>query len=58
MEEVKVSPLLETQALSILKAKSPLDSPNFNPTEYLNKLFPNGILSVVYFARLVLTITN
>ncbi|KAI8990308.1 vacuolar protein sorting-associated protein 53 [Pilobolus umbonatus] len=38
---VEISPELETQALSILKAKSPLDSPDFNPIEYLNKLFVN-----------------
>ncbi|KAI8646117.1 Vps53-like protein [Parasitella parasitica] len=37
---VKVSPHLETKALSILNVKSPLDSPDFDPTQYLNKLFP------------------
>lgn len=39
---VKVSPHLETKALSILNVKNPLDSPDFDPTQYLNKLFPNG----------------
>lgn len=38
---VKVSPHLETKALSILQVKNPLDSPDFDPTEYINKLFPN-----------------
>lgn len=40
---VKVSPHLETKALSILNVKNPLDSPDFDPTQYLNKLFPTGI---------------
>ncbi|GAA5817199.1 hypothetical protein MFLAVUS_010742 [Mucor flavus] len=38
---VKVSPHLENKALSILNVKNPLDSPDFDPTQYLNKLFPN-----------------
>ncbi|KAL7331154.1 Vacuolar protein sorting-associated protein 53 [Mucor circinelloides] len=37
---VKVSPHLETKALSILNVKNPLDSPDFDPIQYLNKLFP------------------
>lgn len=41
----KVSPHLETKALSILNVKNPLDSPDFDPTQYLNKLFPNGNFS-------------
>lgn len=40
---VKVSPHLETKALSILNVKNPLDSPDFDPAQYLNKLFPTGI---------------
>jgi hypothetical protein len=45
---VKVSPHLETKALSILNIKNPLDSPDFDPTQYLNKLFPNGETRITY----------
>ncbi|KAG0178040.1 Vacuolar protein sorting-associated protein 53 [Apophysomyces sp. BC1034] len=38
---VKLSPRLESKALSILDVKNPLDSPEFNTTEYVNRLFPN-----------------
>lgn len=46
---VKVSPHLETKALSILNVKNPLDSPDFDPTQYLNRLFPNGMTFFLYF---------
>lgn len=39
---IQISPHLETKALSILNVKNPLDSPDFDPTQYLNKLFPTG----------------
>ncbi|KAF7725297.1 Vacuolar protein sorting-associated protein 53 [Apophysomyces ossiformis] len=40
-EAAKLSPHLENKALSILDTKNPLDSPEFNVTEYINRLFPN-----------------
>ncbi|KAI8076866.1 Vps53-like protein [Halteromyces radiatus] len=40
-EPIKLSPTLEKKALTILNVKSPLDSPDFNPTDYINRLFPN-----------------
>lgn len=52
---VKVSPHLETKALSILQVKNPLDSPDFDPTEYINKLFPNGKTTLCYFLSKALT---
>ncbi|KAI8148076.1 Vps53-like protein [Fennellomyces sp. T-0311] len=36
-----VSADLEHRVLRILKVKSPLDSPDLNPTDYINRLFPN-----------------
>ncbi|KAI8343885.1 vacuolar protein sorting-associated protein 53 [Chlamydoabsidia padenii] len=40
-QNVQVSSSLESKALNILNVKSPLDSPDFNPTDYINRLFPN-----------------
>ncbi|CAO3589272.1 unnamed protein product [Absidia cylindrospora] len=40
-DNVKISPSLENKALNILNVKSPLNSPDFNPTDYINRLFPN-----------------
>lgn len=39
---LSLSPHLETQVSSILQVKDPLDAPQFDPTEYINRLFPNG----------------
>lgn len=41
-EAIQLSPGLESKALNILDVKNPLDSPDFNATEYINRLFPNG----------------
>ncbi|KAI8584232.1 hypothetical protein K450DRAFT_218778 [Umbelopsis ramanniana AG] len=38
---LSLSPHLETQVSSILQVKDPLDAPQFDPTEYINRLFPN-----------------
>jgi hypothetical protein len=55
---IKVSPQLEKKALSILNVKSPLDSPDFDPTQYLNRLFPNGITRLLlYRTHISITIT-
>jgi hypothetical protein len=43
---LNLSPHLETQVSSILQAKDPLDAPQFDPTEYINRLFPNGSSSI------------
>ncbi|OAD79695.1 hypothetical protein PHYBLDRAFT_27506 [Phycomyces blakesleeanus NRRL 1555(-)] len=40
-EAVQISPHLEQKVLNILKVENPLDSPDFDPTEYINRLFPN-----------------
>ncbi|KAI9492204.1 vacuolar protein sorting 53 [Zychaea mexicana] len=40
-QRASVSPDLERHVLRILKVKSPLDSPDLDPTEYINRLFPN-----------------
>ena len=37
-----VSPDLEHHVLRILGVKNPLDAPDLDPTEYINRLFPNG----------------
>ncbi|CAM0142840.1 Vacuolar protein sorting-associated protein 53 [Umbelopsis sp. WA50703] len=36
-----LSPQLESKVSTILKVKDPLDAPHFDPTEYINRLFPN-----------------
>lgn len=41
-QPLKVSPQLEIKALTILNAKNPLDTPDFSPIDYFNRLFPNG----------------
>jgi hypothetical protein len=43
-DNIQISQSLESKALKILNVKSPLDSPDFNPTDYINRLFPNGKL--------------
>lgn len=51
-----LSPQLESKVSTILKVKDPLDAPHFDPTEYINRLFPNGMSqssSLVYRDRLV-----
>ncbi|KAG1455215.1 hypothetical protein G6F46_007864 [Rhizopus delemar] len=40
-QPLKVSPQLEIKALTILNAKNPLDTPDFSPIDYFNRLFPN-----------------
>ncbi|KAI7862352.1 Vps53-like protein [Spinellus fusiger] len=40
-EAPKIPTLLENKVLGILGVTHPLDSPQFDPTDYMNKLFPN-----------------
>lgn len=47
-QPLKVSPQLEIKALTILNAKNPLDTPDFSPIDYFNRLFPNGEKKKVY----------
>lgn len=42
MSALDLSPQLETQVSTILQIKDPLDAPQFDPTEHINRLFPNG----------------
>lgn len=39
---IKFPPELENSISKILKANDPIDSNEFNPIEYLNKMLPNG----------------
>lgn len=41
----KISPELESQVIRILGVRSALDAPDLSTTEYINRLFPNGIYS-------------
>lgn len=47
MAALELSPQLESQVSTILQMKDPLDAPQFDPTEYINRLFPNGSFSCV-----------
>lgn len=43
VSENKISPELESQVIKILGVRSALDAPDLNTTDYINRLFPNGI---------------
>jgi hypothetical protein len=46
MSALDLSPQLETQVSTILQIKDPLDAPQFDPTEHINRLFPNGSFTI------------
>lgn len=42
VESFRLSPELDNALSTILDTKDPLDSLEFNPIEYINRMFPNG----------------
>ena len=47
-EEEDIPPELDEILSEILPSDDPLDDPNFNPIDYINRLFPNGTQNQFY----------